>query len=93
MSNVKQYRKKPVVVEAILFDGTDVCAAEISKWSNGAATPSKSWKENYGFMNISTLEGKMIVRTGDYIIKGVASEFCPCKPDIFEATYESVESN
>ena len=41
--------------------------------------------------HINTLEGRMTAQVGDWIIKGVAGEFYPCKPDIFEATYEAVE--
>jgi hypothetical protein len=40
---------------------------------------------------IQTLEGEMAAQPGDYIIKGVQGEFYPCKPDIFEATYEAAE--
>ena len=44
-----------------------------------------------GLMLIATLEGAMQVKPGDYVIRGVQGEFYPCKPDIFEATYEPVE--
>ena len=45
-------------------------------------------KEKYGGLPIPTLEGTMVARIGDYIIKGINSEFYPCKPDIFEKSYE-----
>ena len=54
-----------------------------------------SWLAHAGIpqvhIKIKTLEGKMVSRVGDYIIKGVNGEFYPCKPDIFEKTYEKVE--
>lgn len=55
------------------------------------------WGEDDGEGNaepvirIQTLEGDMLARQGDWVIKGVKGEFYPCKPDIFEATYEPVE--
>ena len=81
-----KFRKKPVVIEAIQWDG-------------------KNWKDVDLFMlgcrhelwdgsltiDIMTLEGTMTAMPEDWIIKGVQGEFYPCKPDIFEATYEPVE--
>lgn len=82
-----KYRKKPVVIEAIHWDGTYEKAQEINKW-NG----QQFWKiEDDRRIKIPTLEGLMIANVGDYIIKGVNGEFYPCKPDIFEKTYEVVE--
>lgn len=93
MSSPKQYRKKPVVIEAMLFDGTDSCAGDVENWSNEKVRASKPWKTDYGFMDVQTLEGEMTACTGDYVIKGVKGEFYPCKPDIFEQTYEEVVTN
>lgn len=88
MSEVKQYRKKPVVIEAMLWDGTTKCAFEmLNKWKAGF-THNVEKSEAY----IITLEGTMTANKGDYIIKGVKGEFYPCKPDIFKATYELVEA-
>lgn len=87
---MSQFRKKPVVIEAQLFDGSDESAILIENWSKGAAKQSKPWRENYGFMDIATLEGVMTAITGDWIIQGVKGEHYPCKPDIFAATYEPV---
>ncbi len=84
MSNVKKYRKKPVVIEADLFDGSLDSAQRISKW---AGNPF-GWTGNPEKLTIPTLEGEMTASKGDYIIKGVQGEFYPCKPDIFAATYE-----
>jgi hypothetical protein len=82
-----KYRKKPVVVEAIQFTGTPESANEILKFAN----PNATWYFNQNFINISTLEGDITANNGDWIIKGVKGEFYPCKPDIFEATYEFVK--
>ena len=84
----ERWTKKPVTIEAMLFDGTDMTARTIESWSAGAVAMSKPWKVNYGFMDIETLEGTMTANTGDWIIRGVQGEFYPCKPDIFKATYE-----
>lgn len=90
---MKQYRKKPVTIEAVQFDGlnpTEIkdfvgenCEVEI--YDNEVTPP-------IAFIVIHTLEGDMEVSKGDYVIKGVKGEFYPCKPDIFEQTYESAET-
>lgn len=91
MSNPKQYRKKPVVIEAIQL--TRENGEDVAKWSGGI------WKSLYGrgdrgedisHVVIHTLEGDHRGNLGDFIIKGVSGEFYPCKPDIFAATYEEV---
>lgn len=85
MSEVKQYRKKPVVIEAVQYTGDN--GADIGLFVGYADR-----NENNQFV-ISTLEGKMLADVGDYIIKGVQGEFYPCKPDIFEMTYELAGEN
>lgn len=80
----KVYRKKPVLVDAVQYDGKNL--KEINEFIG---------KEVGRYINsntiiISTLEGPMNASVGDYIIKGVKGEFYPCKPDIFEQTYEEV---
>ena len=85
MSEFQKFRKKPVVIEAMLYDGD----FELD-WI-GANDHVRSAGDGTGAMEIVTLEGVMRANLGDYIIKGVVGEFYPCKPDIFEATYESVE--
>lgn len=79
-----KFRKKPVEIEARLFDpGTDYDEAlEVVAWAGGVATAD-------GF-TIPTLEGEMLASPGDWIIQGVHGEFYPCKPDIFAQTYEEV---
>lgn len=83
---MKLYRKKPVVVEAVRFDGSLPCALDIIGWSNGEVGIGNGTNQ----LAIETKEGVMTAELGDWIIKGVADEFYPCKPDIFKATYEEV---
>jgi hypothetical protein len=79
-----KYRKKPVVIEAVQwFKDGDHPAVFIHR---GA---SQVWVDGRAY--IETLEGRHLVQPGDWIITGVAGEHYPCKPDIFEATYEPGE--
>ena len=86
-----KYRKKPVVIEARKFDSIDNLE-ELKEWCGGNILKEYpfSVSENRSIL-IETLEGTMKAQLGDYIIKGVQGEFYPCKPEIFEATYEPVE--
>lgn len=81
------FRKKPVVIEARLFEGSWFSAKPIVEWGSGI-----SWcaTAEAGELGIETLEGRMRAEPGDWIIKGVKGEFYPCKPDIFATTYEAV---
>jgi hypothetical protein len=86
-----KYCKKQVVIDAMQWDGTWECALVIKNdFMGGEATVTQ---ENGGPVTfiIPTLEGQHIASPHDYIIKGVKGEFYPCKPDIFELTYENVE--
>mgnify|MGYP000850960763 CR=1 FL=1 len=85
------YRKKPVVIEAIQFKRD--CFEEISNFTNGKANNFRTEKciNGKSYCEIETLEGAMTATEGDYIIKGVNGEFYPCKPDIFAKTYELVK--
>lgn len=86
----QKYRKKPVVIEAIKWDGTN--SDEIMKFSNATKTEdNRTFSTDDRVLVIRTLEGNMYANIGDWIIKGVHGEFYPCKPDIFEKTYEPVE--
>ena len=76
------YRKKPVVIESIQFNGDNLKECEVFIEGN--------FDNSLNYPNIKTLEGIMHVSKGDYIIKGIKGEFYPCKPDIFEQTYEKV---
>ena len=77
-----KYRKKPVVIDAIQFDGRNVL--ELIGFAGEEVII------DVGDLFIRTLEGNMKISVGDYIIKGVHGEFYPCKPDIFLETYEEV---
>lgn len=81
-----KFRKKPVVIEAIqnLDNPSDVAAFF------GSPRGSRFGHRD-GVWSIGTLEGTMDARRGDWIIRGIKGEYYPCKPDIFEATYEPVE--
>ena len=86
-----KYRKKPIVVEAIKFDGSN--GDEIIRWAHKDLPKEANsiitlWPRPS--LNIRTLEGGMTASPGDWVIKGIKGEFYPCKPDIFEATYEKV---
>jgi hypothetical protein len=85
------FRKKPVIIEAMHYEtpwgARRTNAEEIAEWirSNGRKVTVLN-----GWLHISTPKGIMLGAEGDWIIKGIAGEFCPCKRDIFEATYEPV---
>ena len=83
-----KYRKKPVVIEAIQLDGKHTVAEMDAFLREDVAKVRK----DYGGLVIETLEGNMYASPGDWIIRGVKGELYPCKPDIFEATYEHVEA-
>lgn len=90
MSPATRFRKKPVVVEAVrLTDLDDVDAAV--RWVQEAGYFASRSSLDDHVMKLATLEGDMFADVGDWIIRGVKGEFYPCKPDIFEATYEPVE--
>lgn len=93
-----RYRKRPVEVEAMHFDGTREVASEIAAWCNRhrvyplltleqPETPNLHEKIS---LVIDTLEGAMRVSGGDWVIRGIRGEFYPCKPDVFAVTYEEV---
>jgi len=87
-----RFRKKPVVIEALQWHGNNYPA--LNKFvENGqhVALPRQLRKSDKGAILVVTLEGEMRANVGDWIIRGVKGEFYPCKPDIFEATYEPVE--
>lgn len=83
-----QYRKKPVVIQAIQWDGANV--DEVLDFISTKGSARRSTIDN-SRIYIDTLEGEMTASKDDWIIQGVKGEFYPCKPDIFEATYEKVE--
>lgn len=86
---MKKYRKKPVVIEAIQFDGTN--AHKIQALIGGRCSVHYEAGNNKKVLAISTLEGTMTVSLNDWVIKGIKGEFYPCKPDIFAASYDEEE--
>lgn len=85
-----KYRKKPVVIEAVVFRDDVKSLYKLVEFMGQDICVNYNDPEN-PVLKIDTLEGEHIARVGDYIIKGVKGEFYPCKPDIFEQTYERVE--
>lgn len=92
VEEVKPWRKKPVVIHALRWTGENLrdVIAFTGRHPSGARW---SWEEFEAVvkrdgLKIFTLEGSHMATVGDYIIRGVKGEFYPCKPDIFEATYE-----
>ena len=83
-----KYRKKPVVIEALEWRGSN--EKEMRNFFKSVDFSNFSF--NNGLI-ITTLEGKYRAEVGDFVIKGVKSEFYPCKPDIFEMTYEEVNDD
>jgi hypothetical protein len=94
-----KYRKRPVVIEAIQFTPEVAIACLIDKEPGPFGLPvygsyhEANRKVHTASISIPTLEGRMRADLGDWIIQGVKGELYPCKPDIFEATYEPVEPN
>lgn len=95
---MNKYRKKPVVIEA--FQMTDTRMKSNENWpqwmhdafnSQSAKAGDLFYKNYPEELTINTLEGQHHVSLDDFIIQGVQGELYPCKPDIFEATYEKVE--
>lgn len=94
---IKKYRKKPVVIEAVQYDGTNVeeiksFARESAKYTAavGSSDDGKGGIQSYSKLEIITLEGAMLVSEGDYVIKGVKGEFYPCKQGILAMSYDEV---
>ncbi len=84
---MKKYRKKLVVVEAMQYDGNN--RKEIRDWAGALVFVNYADSSDKN-LYIETLEGQMAAHMGDWIIRGIKGELYPCKPDIFEATFEEV---
>ena len=87
---MQKFVKKPVVIEAIQYDGANI--TEIESFV-GAKLPTVWLSVEDTQLIIPTLEGDMKVSKGDYIIKGIKGEFYPCKPDIFKQSYNMIKEN
>lgn len=87
---MEKFRKKPIVISATQLINNefrsldDIPLSDCKYWKTG-------WDEQGFYVEIPTLEGDMKARNNDWIIQGVNKEYYPCKPDIFEKTYELVE--
>jgi hypothetical protein len=95
---IMKYRKKPVVIEAVQWTGKnhrdmwDFLTGKTDSYMDASGDNFYIDHDKIaGGLIIKTLEGEHIASIGDFIIKGVNGEFYPCKPDIFEKTYEVVE--
>jgi hypothetical protein len=109
---MSKFRKKPVVINAVKWNGATIGLTnglerfnterlEMPEWlppvsrhitdikAPGIPAPGEIWRDDDDLW-IGTLEGAMLCRPGDWIIRGIKGELYPCKPDIFEATYERV---
>ncbi len=87
-----KYRKKPVVIDAAQYPGPSVSGvSDFLNFDEWLTANAGSHKCRYvgAELKIPTLEGEMTASPGDWIIRGVQGELYPCKPDIFEATYEA----
>lgn len=91
-----KFRKKPVVIEAVQFKNINrdeiqqFVGMELKQEIESETAYEAGMGAPISSLTIPTLEGDMKAMSGDWIIKGVKGEFYPCKPDIFEATYEEV---
>lgn len=90
----QRFCKKPIEIEAIQWDGSTTTFEELELWCGDDtffldrvtdSTVSPRW---YDRLSVKTLEGPLYASVGDWIIRGVQGEFYPCKPDVFEKTYE-----
>ena len=96
MMGAMKFRKKPVVIDATNWNGDVEDATRIVNWIlQGGGTAryhdrTEGGYDDHGLM-IDTLEGVMRANPGDWVVRGVAGEFYPCRPDIFDATYEPVK--
>lgn len=84
---MSRWRKKPIVIEAVQEPINKDYTREFPSWLMAAVLAGTVYETDDGVF-IKTLEGNMKVSPGDWIIMGVQGELYPCKPDIFEATYE-----
>ncbi len=87
----RQFRKKPVVIEAMQFTGLDSYLVIVDWMKRVGDTYALAGEVRFStpIMLLQTLEGTMSASPGDWIIRGVGGEFYPCKPDIFARTYEA----
>ena len=80
---MSHFRKKPVEVKAVQWTGDNL--GEVVRFGS-----DHIWLDASQRLRVETLEGTVVARLNDWIIQGVAGEFYPCKPQVFEQTYEAV---
>lgn len=85
-----KFRKRPVVIDAVRFLSDGASVAAISELADREIRVDYT-KPSIPVLRIETLEGTMTAQVGDWIIRGVKGELYPCKPDIFDQTYEVAE--
>lgn len=86
---IKTYIKKPVEIQAVQWTGDNF--GEIQEFRSLSDNPNAMYVLANNEIVISTRESDMLASVGDFIIRGIKGEYFPCKPDIFEATYEEVK--
>lgn len=85
----RRYRQRPVVIEAVKWDGRPSTIFPLAPFENAAKEPEVL---EDGSLSITTLQGVMVAEVGDWVIKGVEGEIYPCKDSVFLRTYEPVKS-
>jgi hypothetical protein len=85
-----KYKKKPIVIEAYKYQA-ELGNNRLMNWLSQHEVSIAGWKFHDSEVTIPTLEGDMKVSDGDFIIIGVKGEVYPCKPDIFEQSYDPAE--
>lgn len=86
-----KYRAKPIIIEALEWDGTQACYERIRNFSDGRIQWGALVLHKGHELLAATAKGVMRASVGDFIIKGLRGEFSSCKPDVFHATYEVIE--
>jgi len=81
-----KYRKKPVIIDAVQYDGTDESYFELLQFTKGDLI----WHKELNCPLIETFEGTIAVSNNDYVVKDIKGKFYPWNPDIFETTYKAV---
>ena len=96
MTQIKKYKKKPITIEACIYDGSVFSSDFIINWTKDSWTVTIFKAEiNHPistYLVIKTLDRDHIVSIGDYVIKGIEGEFYPCKPSVFKVSYNRVKA-
>lgn len=87
-----KFRKLPVTIEAVRYDGTNLDEIEAFMGQRAQRARGEPFSDNPRAFHISTLEGGHTASLGDWILKGVVGEIYPCRDDIFRKTYQAVDA-